>query len=229
MAHDSHAEHPPFHKHHFATPEQQASAAKFGMWLFLVTEILMFGGLFMAYIAARYFYPETFLHAHEHLSVPMGTLNTFVLITSSLTMALAVRAAQTGHYRKLRFHLVLTLVFAVMFMVVKYFEYTAKFSHCLVPGTAFGQPNFYTDECGTHAAHLLAQGGEPQLFFGLYFAMTGLHGLHVIIGVGVIAWILVTHKNYGPQYYSPVENVGLYWHLVDLVWIFLFPLLYLVK
>ena len=200
-----------------------------GMWLFLVTEVLMFGGLFMAYIAARYMYPETFMHAHHELSVPMGAFNTFLLITSSLTMALGVRAAQTSNRPKLKLYMILTILFALGFMVVKYFEYTAKFGHCLTPGPSYGQANFFTDACGDHAAHLLALGGEPQLFFGLYFGMTGLHGLHVIIGVGVIAWIYFTANRYSAEYYTPVENVGLYWHLVDLVWIFLFPLLYLVK
>jgi cytochrome c oxidase subunit 3 len=228
MAHDAHGAHPPYLQHHYHTAEQQQSAAKFGMWLFLVTEMLMFGGLFMAYIASRYFHGEAFLHAHESLSIPMGTLNTFFLITSSLTMALAVRAAQVGNQGQLKLLLLVTVGFAGAFMVVKYFEYTHKIHDCLLPGQFFGQPNFMTDHCGEHAAHLAHYDGV-ELFFGVYFSMTGLHGIHVLVGMGLILWLLFTAKRYGKDYYTPVENVGLYWHLVDLIWIFLFPLLYLVK
>ncbi|GMV42729.1 MAG: cytochrome c oxidase subunit III [Myxococcales bacterium] len=210
-------EHPPGLQHHFHTPEQQRSSAKLGMWVFLAQEILFFGGLFMAYAAYRFFYPETFLEAHEHLSIPMGGTNTLVLITSSLTMALAVRAAQTGDQRKLLLNLAWTFLFACVFLVIKYFEYSAKFEHGLLPG------KFY-------AAHEHIA-GEPQIFFGLYFVMTGLHGLHVLAGMVVIAWVFIRARQgrYSPAYFTPVENVGLYWHLVDLIWIFLFPLLYLVK
>ena len=233
MGHDTHAGLPPYQHHHFHSPQQQEEAAKMGMWVFLVTEILMFSGLFVAYTVARFWYPETFLHSHEFLSIPMGALNTFVLITSSLTMALAVRAAQTNNQKQLSLQLLLTVLFALVFMVVKYFEYTHKFHDCLVPGLA-GEFNLMGSAFGVgehceHAQHLLAMGGQPNLFFGLYFAMTGLHGLHVVVGIGVILWIYFTRKRYSSEYYTPVENVGLYWHLVDLVWIFLFPLLYLVK
>ncbi len=211
-----HAHHP-FQQHHFYTMEQQASSAKLGMWVFLAQEILFFGGLFMAYFAFRYLYPETFLEAHEHLDKRMGGLNTVVLITSSLTMALAVRAAQLGEQAKLQKHLILTFLFAGVFLVVKYFEYSAKFEHGLLPG------KFY------HAHEHIV--GAPHIFFGIYFVMTGLHGIHVIAGMGVIAWIYLRARrgDFGPDYFMPVENVGLYWHLVDLIWIFLFPLLYLVK
>jgi cytochrome c oxidase subunit 3 len=250
-AHVEHAEHPPHLQHHFADASQQQMAAKLGMWIFLVTEILMFGGLFMAYAAARYFYPETFLHAHEFLDVGLGATNTFVLITSSLTMALGVRAAQTGQNRKLIVYLGLTILFAAVFMVVKYFEYTHKFHDCLLPGLAgVGNSvnNLQSSFCGwtvnemtgvghcaagcEHAASLMATpGAKPNLFFGLYFGMTGLHGIHVLVGIGLIAYLMVKARGgiYHPGYYTPVENVGLYWHLVDLIWIFLFPLLYLVK
>ena len=212
-----HHEETPGLAHHFHSREQQRSSAKLGMWLFLAQEILFFGGLFMAYAAYRFFYPETFLEAHEHLSIPMGGTNTIVLITSSLTMALAVRAAQTGDQKALLRNLVFTFLFACVFLVIKYFEYSAKFEHGLLPGRFFSSHE-----------HIV---GQPQIFFGIYFVMTGLHGLHVLAGMGVIAWIFIRAKQgrYSPQYFTPVENVGLYWHLVDLIWIFLFPLLYLVR
>ncbi len=204
------------HQHHFATAAQQRSAAKLGMWIFLATEILFFGGVFMAYGAFRYFYPGTFVAAHEHLSVPLGGLNTVVLITSSLTMALAVRAAQLGDRKALVRLLALTLAFAGAFLVIKGFEYHHKFEHGLLPG------KFYRAE---------GIAGLPHIFFGIYFTMTGLHGVHVIAGMGVIGWMLVRARrgDFSARYFTPVENVGLYWHLVDLIWIFLFPLLYLVK
>lgn len=202
--------------HHFVSREQQQAAAKMGMWIFLATEILFFGGLFMAYAAFRYLYPGTFLQAHEHLNVPMGAVNTVVLITSSLTMALAVRSAQLGEQKKMLVNLAATFVFACVFLVIKYFEYAHKFHAGLLPG------KYYT-----------ASGieGLPHVFFGIYFVMTGLHGVHVVAGMIVIAWIFIRGRQgrFSPQYYTPVENVGLYWHLVDLIWIFLFPLLYLVK
>ncbi|MCB9475355.1 MAG: cytochrome c oxidase subunit 3 family protein [Deltaproteobacteria bacterium] len=211
-----HAEHPKFLAHHFYTPGQQADSAKLGMWLFLGQELLFFSGLFLAYATYRFFYPDTFLEAHHHLSVPMGGFNTVVLITSSLTMALAVRAAQTSNQKQLIWNLVATIAFACVFLVVKYFEYSAKFHHGFLPG------KFYTG----HGIE-----GLPHLFFGIYFVMTGLHGLHVIAGIGVLIWILMRSKrgDFSAEYFTPVENVGLYWHLVDLIWIFLFPLLYLVK
>ena len=205
-------------QHHFVSSGQQRSAAKLGMWIFLATEILFFGGLFMAYGAIRYFYPGTFLAAHGYLSVPFGGLNTVVLISSSFTMALAVRAAQLGQRRQLMLLLGLTLTLALVFLGVKGVEYAHKFELGLMPG------KFYR-------AQALGIAGLPHVFFGIYFTMTGLHAVHVIAGMGVIAWILLRARrgDFSAAYYTPVENVGLYWHLVDLVWIFLFPLLYLVK
>ena len=209
--------HPDHLAAHFADSEQQKGAAKLGMWIFLATEILFFGGLFMAYAAFRFFYPGTFLAAHAYLSVPMGGLNTVVLITSSLTMALAVRAARLGDRKNLPRLLIATFLLASVFLVVKYFEYQHKFELGLLPGRYY------------HAHEVIP--GLPHIFFGIYFVMTGLHGVHVIAGMMVIAWITVRsyQGQYSPAWYTPVENVGLYWHLVDLIWIFLFPLLYLVK
>jgi cytochrome c oxidase subunit III len=205
-------------QHHFVSAAQQRSAAKLGMWIFLATEILFFGGLFMAYGAIRYFYPGTFLAAHEYLSVPMGGLNTVVLIGSSFTMALAVRAAQLGDRKQLMLLLAATFALACGFLVVKAFEYHHKIELGLLPG------KFYR-------AQALGLAGLPHIFFGIYFTMTGLHGVHVVAGMGVIAWMFLRARrgDFSASYYTPVENVGLYWHLVDLIWIFLFPLLYLVR
>lgn len=218
-----HEAHPAYLQHHFDNPQQQEGAAKLGMWLFLGTELLMFSGLFLAYFYMRNQYPEMVTEYHEHLDKWMGALNTLFLITSSLTMALAVRAAQVGKPKQSAKLLLVTIAFGFAFMVVKYLEYSAKFEHGLLPGSAFAE----------HVAGGVQAGwyGGPQLFFGIYFIMTGLHGLHVLIGIGLLFWIyLKTQRGvFSGNYYTPVENVGLYWHLVDLIWIFLFPLLYLVK
>jgi len=214
--------------HHFDTAGQQAGSAKFGMWVFLATEVLMFSGLFLAYFIVRMLYPEMVLSSHELLDKTMGGINTVVLLTSSYTMAMGVRAAQLGDKKGLVRNLVLTIAFACVFLVVKYFEYTGKFSHGIFPGKYFNyaEAGAYAME---HGGHVLQ--GKPHIFFGLYFVMTGLHGVHVVVGIGVLVWVLMRAKKgqFGPRYYAPVENVGLYWHIVDLVWIFLFPLLYLVR
>jgi cytochrome c oxidase subunit 3 len=204
---------------HFQTAGQQQEAAKLGMWIFLVTEVLFFGGLFLAYGVYRGLHPEMFLAAHHHLSVPLGGVNTVVLITSSLTMALAVRAAQLGDRRLTVLLLALTIACAFVFLGIKYVEYAHKFHDGLLPG------RFY------HPARGLVIPGQPHIFFSIYFMLTGLHGVHVIIGIGVLTWVLrrARRGDFSPAYHTPVENVGLYWHLVDLVWIFLFPLLYLVR
>ena len=219
-------EHNPHLAHHFDTMGQQAGAAKLGMWLFLATEILMFSGLFLAYFIIRTFYPEMVLGAHEHLNKFAGGLNTVVLLVSSWTMAMAVRSAQVGRpgnredIAKIKNFLIMTLVCGGIFMVVKYFEYSAKFAHGMLPG------KFYT-------AHLHGYDipGLPHVFFGIYFIMTGLHGVHVAVGMALMVWIYLraNRGDFSEQNYAGVENLGLYWHLVDLIWIFLFPLLYLVK
>lgn len=199
------------------------------MWVFLATEILMFSGLFLAYFIIRSNYPEMVLHAHEKLDKILGSINTLVLITSSLTMALAVRATQVNKRSEAQIHLFFTLVFALAFMVIKYIEYSAKFAHGTLPGEAFGE--FVPDPVTGEMMIQQAWYGGSQMFYGIYFTMTGLHGIHVLVGVGLITWIMVKNAKgaFSSAYYTPVENVGLYWHLVDLVWIFLFPLLYLVK
>jgi len=205
------------HAHHFASAEDEFEASKQGMWLFLVTEVLMFGGLFVAYVLFKGMYPEAFLEAHKLLQVKMGAINTVFLISSSLTMVLAVGAAQRGQRDRSILFLAITFLFACGFLVIKYFEYTHKFHDGIFPA------GFFTFEGLKHAE-------KGKLFFSLYFVMTGLHGVHVLIGMGLIAWLLrrSIRGDFSPQYYTPMELVGFYWHFVDLVWIYLFPLLYLV-
>ena len=215
-AHAVHAHHPKL-QHHFDDMGQQAEASTLGMWVFLVTEIMFFGGLFMAYLLYRWQSPTGFAEASNHLNVIWGAANTVVLIVSSLTMALAVRAAQTSAPAKTQVAwLVATMILGTAFLGVKVIEYTDKFTHHLVPG-----PNFQWT--GTYP-------GPAEQFYSLYFCMTGLHALHMIIGLGIMTWVLVTalRNTYDADYYTPVEVAGLYWHFVDIVWIFLFPLLYLI-
>ena len=202
--------------HQFDSMEQQKDASSLGMWVFLVTEILFFGGLFLAYTVYRAKYPLAFAEASRHLDITLGTFNTAVLIISSLTMAMAVYSAATGSRRAIVVFLLLTMALGAVFLGVKAVEYTHKFHDHLVPG-----PNFRFPGADAHQA---------EIFFSLYFAMTGLHAAHMIIGIGLLT-VLVLHARkgrYGPEYHTPVEVSGLYWHFVDIVWIFLFPLLYLI-
>ena len=204
------------HAHHFNSAEEEFDAAKQGMWIFLVTEVLMFGGLFVAYVIFRGLYPEMFTEAHHMLDVKMGTINTIVLITSSLTMVLAVSATQRGRRDQALLLLGSTFTLACCFLVVKYFEYAHKFHDGLLPGA------YFTNE--------ELKNPKAPIFFSLYFVMTGLHGLHVVIGMGLMIWLFIKtlRREFNPNYYTPVELVGFYWHFVDMVWIFLFPLMYLV-
>jgi len=290
--------HPPHLQHHFDTPVQQYDSSKLGMWLFLATEILLFGGLFCAYAVYRGIHPEIFIYAHQYLDTNLGAINTVILLCSSLTMAWAVRASQLGQQRLLPLLLCLTLLGGFGFLGIKYVEYKAKWEHGLLWASQFN-PETHSAEHGadstdaSHAAAVEGQGAEDagvaaapveshgetevpegsaeetgdaeiersligsaatgpqglavdepptdhavphdapknvQLFFSVYFLMTGLHGLHVLAGMAAITWILVRSVRgaFSPAYYTPVDLVGLYWHLVDLIWIFLFPLLYLV-
>jgi cytochrome c oxidase subunit III len=213
--HHGHVHHPAL-QHHFETLGQQHEAATLGMWIFLVTEVMFFGGLFMAYTLYRIWYPEAWSEGSAELDIVLGGINTVVLIGSSLTMALAVRAAQTGARKATVNWLLLTMVLGFTFLVIKFFEYEHKWELNHIPGANFTFP-------GPHAP-------QVEIFLSLYFAMTGLHALHMLIGFGilsVIAWM--AHKGrFSPAWYTPVEMSGLYWHFVDIVWIFLFPLLYLV-
>jgi len=202
--------------HHFDSLEQQTEATTLGMWVFLVTEVLFFGGLFMVYTVYRSWYPDAFVAASHELDITLGTINTAVLITSSLTMALAVHAAQLGQRKTLMLFLVATMALGGVFLGIKSVEYYHKFVEHHVPGPAFQ----FEKEYFRHA----------QIFFSLYFVMTGLHALHMIIGVGIMLFMLrwAWNGTITKEYHSPIEISGLYWHFVDIVWIFLFPLLYLI-
>ena len=215
-SHGTHAAHHPDLQHHFDTLDQQHEAATLGMWLFLITEVLFFGGLFLAYMLYRVWYPQAWAEASLELDIVLGAFNTAVLIGSSLTMALAVRAAQTGSQRAIVAWLLMTMALGLIFLIVKYFEYAEKFEHHHVPG-----PNFMFE--GPNA-------GPAQIYFSLYFLMTGLHATHMVVGFGIMAVIcwMAYRRRFSPEWYTPVEITGLYWHFVDIVWIFLFPLLYLV-
>ena len=191
-------------------------AAKLGMWLFLATEILLFGGLFAAFALYRWMYLEEFHHASHHLNRLLGATNTVVLLISSFFAAIAVDAAQHGDNKKVTRCLAFTIFCGFLFLIIKFFEYKAKYEHGLFPGTeGFNSAGFSQ---------------EYRMYFGLYYCMTGLHGLHVIIGMGLLFWAMRKSMNnrFSRQYYTPVEVGALYWHLVDLIWIYLFPLLYLV-
>jgi cytochrome c oxidase subunit 3 len=202
--------------HQFEDSAQQFFAATFGMWLFLATEIMFFGGLFTAYVYYRTLYHVAFVHGSNHLDVTLGTINTAVLIGSSFTMVLAVHAAQTGRIRRIFSALLATMTLGAVFLVIKAFEYHHKYIDGLVPGPLW--------------SYQAPDAHHQELFMSLYFAMTGLHATHMIIGIGVLAWLAVqAHRGkYDAHYYNPIECAGLYWHFVDIVWIFLFPLLYLI-
>ncbi len=288
-----HAHHK-YQAHHWDTMRQQFEAGKLGMWLFLATEVLLFGGLFCAYFVYRANYPELFSFGHHALDKAYGGVNTVVLLFSSLTMALAVRASQTGNRDQLLKMLAITFLCGCGFMGIKFVEYKAKIDHGYLLGEAFNYEKIIDHESHAHAdeptsnaekdlevflgpdipafvppeksefvdaasgpsglvpealtvqshggdhadghhdkpGYLPAE-GRPRnihIYFSIYFMMTGLHGIHVLIGMAVIAWLFVVSLDgrFGPDYFTPVEVGGLYWHLVDLIWIFLFPLLYLV-
>jgi cytochrome c oxidase subunit 3 len=301
-AHDAEHEHNPHLAHHFDTPEQQYASGKLGMWMFLGTEVLMFGGLFCAYSVYRHNHPEVFEYAHQYLNKNLGALNTLILITSSLTMAWGVRAAQLNHQKQLCWLMALTLLGGVGFMCVKTIEYQTKWKEAIFVGDTinryssdYHRPADYIGpktipELEDEAFHLNENAGPPPLkvvklnpgyvdpnagtadeakvrppfvdpagmavsgeksggenrllykelrpldqkevytFFAIYFLMTGLHGIHVLVGMGLITWILLRARKgeFSANYFAPVDLVGLYWHLVDLIWIFLFPLLYLI-
>lgn len=199
--------------------QQQKEAAWLGMWLFLVTEIMFFGGLILAYVVYRSRFYDGFVDASSHhLSITLGAINTLVLICSSLTMALAVRAAQLSQRRNTILFLTLTILLGCVFLGIKVVEYSDKFHHHLVPG-----PSFQYDKPEFRNA--------AEMFYSLYFAMTGLHALHMVVGVGLLSYLIraAWKGKYSAEYYSPVELSGLYWHFVDIVWIFLFPFLYLIS
>ena len=202
----------------FNTAEQQKESVTFGMWIFLVTEVMFFGGLFLAYTIYRNTYPVVFGMASTSLNAVIGALNTAVLLCSSFTMVLGVRAAQLGRRRALVIFLILTLVLGMVFLGVKAYEWNEKFQEHHVPGPSFRMEG-------------ASEQGQAQLFFSLYFVMTGMHALHMIIGIGILGFMILRARAgaYTAGHVTMVENFGLYWHFVDIIWIYLFALLYLIS
>lgn len=214
--------------HHFDTPVQQFDACKLGVWAFLVQEILFFSGLFCAYAVYRWHHPEIYQYAYHFLDWKMGLVNTVVLLTSSLTMAWGVRCAQISDRKGLVIMLSLTLLCAGAFLGVKFLEYSHKYHEKILWASAYA-----FNPADAHIEGIPA-GASPRdvgIFFSIYFFMTGLHGLHVVVGIGLLVWLLVraARGDFNADHFGPVDFVGLYWHLVDLVWIYLFPLLYLIR
>jgi cytochrome c oxidase subunit 3 len=216
VSHVTEGHHNPALQHQFEDLEQQHETYNLGMWTFLVTEVMFFGGLFTVYAIYRALYPVGFAEASNHLNLLLSTVNTAILLCSSLAMALAVRAAQMGNKRAIINFLALTIVLAVAFLGLKGVEYYAEYRENLIPGLNFAFE-------GAHAT-------EVQLFFVLYFVMTGLHATHMVIGIVVMAIMIfyASRDRFTADSYEPVEMTGLYWHFVDLVWVFLFPLIYLI-
>ena len=203
-------------QHHFDTMEQQFEASNLGMWIFLITEVMFFGGMLAAYAVYRVMYAEAFASTSRHMDLFAATINTAVLIGSSLTMALAVHAAQSGAARATFRFLGATIGLGSVFLAIKVYEYHHKWVEHLVPGAGFRYEEPFA--------------APAQILFSFYFAMTGMHALHMIVGIGLIAYLMAMTRRgrYSARYYTPVEMTGLYWHFVDIVWIFLFPLLYLI-
>ena len=203
--------------HHFEDMDQQREASSLGMWAFLVTEVMFFGGVFAGYAICHSMYPTAFGEASKTLSVVLGATNTAVLICSSLTMAFAVRCAQLNQRKQLIGFLILTIVLGTAFLGIKAVEYSHKILEHHVPGASFVFEG--------------PQSGGAEIFFSFYFAMTGLHALHMIIGIGLMIWLIIKARRgrFSSEYHAPVEMAGLYWHFVDIVWVFLFPLLYLIS
>jgi cytochrome c oxidase subunit III len=237
--------HPAHLAHQFEHPEQQRQASTLGMWIFLITEIMFFGGLFCGYTIYRWQHPEAWVVGSHLLSIALGGTNTVILLLSSLTMVLAVHATQTGRRNLAVVWLAATMALGLGFLGIKVVEYRAKIEHHLVPNANFQfDPQHITTQHGAQhagaapggAGHNFLQAlavvkpGNVKLFYSFYFMMTGMHAIHMIIGEGILlAMLLKTLKGrFSPAYYNPVEISGLYWHFVDIVWIFLFPLLYLV-
>jgi cytochrome c oxidase subunit 3 len=223
--------HHPRLQHHFDTLGQQKSAASLGMWVFIAQEVMFFGGMFTAYLVYRLWYYAGYTAASRELDLLLGGINTVVLIASSLTVALAVHAAQEGKQKQIVRYLVATLVLGVAFLVIKYFEYESKLHihpahHAAANVRLFPMAGwFYVD------GELAPIANQMRMFMVLYFALTGMHALHMIIGIGLLLVIIWMARGgaFTPRWYTPVEIFGLYWHFVDIIWIFLFPLLYLVN
>jgi cytochrome c oxidase subunit 3 len=211
------AVHEPDLKHHFDDSAQQFQSSTLGMWVFLVTELMFFGGMFGGYTVYRNMYPDAFASTSHFMNVPIGAINTGVLIFSSFTMVMAVRSAQLGQKKVLIAFLIFTLLLGCVFLTLKYVEYHEKWVDHHIPGPGFQ----YADTRYFHQA---------QILFFLYFAMTGMHAIHMIVGAGMLIVLIsmAARDRFTQAWYTPVEMIGLYWHFVDIVWIFLFPLLYLI-
>ncbi|MGH9897477.1 MAG: cytochrome c oxidase subunit 3 family protein [Pyrinomonadaceae bacterium] len=202
------------HQHQFADPKQQFEASSLGMWIFLMTELLLFGGLFAVYVVYRTAYPDAFAFGSSKLEWPLAAANTIILIVSSLTMVLAVYGAQVNNRAMQVGFLFLTILFGAAFLGLKVVEYRAHWIHHEVPG--FGFRNDWQP--------------PVQMFFLIYFSLTGIHAVHMVVGIGLVSYVMYKayRRTYSPAYHTPVEMVGLYWHFVDIAWVFLFPLLYLI-
>jgi cytochrome c oxidase subunit III len=214
---DAHVARPSALASHFDDLEQQREASTLGMWVFIVTEVMLFGGLFAGYTTYRWLYHPGVVEGSHHMALVIGAVNTAVLIVSSLMMAVAVQASQLGQRTRLVVFLTLTAVLGLVFLGLKAWEYYSHYQEGLVPGRLWSYE-------GPHA-------GAVQGFFFLYYAMTGLHAVHLTVGVGLVSvlTVLAWRRRFSPMYHTPVEVIGLYWHLIDIIWVFLFPLFYLVE
>jgi cytochrome c oxidase subunit III len=219
-------EHHPELLHHFAEAGQQRNAASLGMWVFLATEVMFFGGMFCAYLVYRHWYFGDFGAASKSIDATLGAANTAVLICSSLTVVLAVWAAQSARRALLIGMLSVTMLFGLAFLGIKGYEYYEKFEEHHVPGPSF---SFNNVPIPGHPGEF-ANPRHAEIYFSLYFLMTGIHALHMIVGLGIFTWLLIMacKGRFTPEYHTPVEIGGLYWHFVDIIWIYLFPLLYLI-
>jgi cytochrome c oxidase subunit 3 len=232
-------EHPPYQRHHFETVDQQFDATNFAMWLFLLTEVMFFGGLFTAYLIMRNWYYPAFVEASHQLNIGWGTANTAVLIISSFTMAMGVWSAEMKRKGLLVLFLCLTFVLGLAFLGIKTIEYHEKYVKHHIPGLHYSEQSFL-NPASDPEVHDKYLGDKPlqsdmaaktELYFFLYFAMTGMHALHMIIGISILGYMIFRAKQgaYTTGHVTFVENFGLYWHFVDIIWIFLFPLLYLIS
>ena len=233
-----HHEHPPYQRHHFETYAQQNDATNFAMWLFLLTEVMFFGGLFTAYLIYRNWYYPAFVEASHQLQIFWGTANTAVLITSSFTMAMGVWSAEMKKKGALVLCLVITFLLGLVFLGIKTIEYKEKWDKHHVPGMHYSVQSFVNPASDPEVykeykdpALGMDMARHTEIYFFLYFAMTGMHALHMIIGIAILAFMIVRAQQgaYTTGHVSFVENFGLYWHFVDIIWIYLFPLLYLIS
>lgn len=236
---ESHHEHPAYQRHHFETITQQFEATNFAMWLFLLTEVMFFGGLFTAYLIMRNWYYPAFVEASHQLNIGWGTANTGVLILSSFTMAMGVWNAQMRRKSGLVLCLVLTFILGLVFLGIKSIEYTEKYEKHHIPGFHYSVSSFL-DPASDPEVHAKYPDDKPlpldmarhtELYFFLYFAMTGMHALHMIVGISILVYLIIRAQagDYTTGHVTYIENFGLYWHFVDIIWIFLFPLLYLIS